>query len=169
LENLHGIIEQTTEPVNRYVDAPTNLDKAEEEICVSVFRSVMRSHNMLHAIGCKIAAHFDLQLAEMNVIDMLGKHGALTMGELSRTTFIAPSSTTRTVKQLESRDLVKRQRSRDSGRVVHVSLTRRGKSLFKKSYPAILESVQQELGSNLNFDDRLKLADLLQRLVDREK
>ncbi len=124
---------------------------------------------MLHTIGCKIAAQYGLQLAEMNVIDILGKYGPLTMGELSRATFIAPSSTTRTVKQLEACDLVKRQRSRESGRVVHVALTRRGKSLFNKSYPAILDSVQQELGRSLNFDDRLKLADLLQRLVNMEK
>jgi len=130
VEGLYGVTGRTSEVVNSYVKAPTKLDKAEEEICVSVFRSIMRSHNLLHAIGCDIAARHDLQLAEMNVIDMLGKYGPMTMGDLSRATFIAPSSTTRTVKQLESGDLVKRQRSRKSGRVVHVSLTGRGKRLF---------------------------------------
>ena len=151
--------------MNLHVKTATGLSRVEEETCVSIFRSIMRSHNMLHAIGSEIAAKFDLELAEMNVIDMLGKHGPLTMGELSRTTFIAPSSTTRTVKQLESHGLVQRQGSSESGRVVHVSLTQSGKGLFKKSYPAILDSVQHRLTESLSQSERLTLAKLLQQLT----
>ena len=150
--------------MDNYVKAPTNLNAAEEECCVSIFRSIMRCHNMLHAVGADIAASFELQLAEMNIIDILGKHGPLSMGELSRTSFVAPSSTTRTVKQLESYGLVRRRRCVKSERVVHVSLTRSGKALFKKSYPAILDSVQTHLTAALKQNERLSLAKLLQKL-----
>jgi len=150
--------------MDHYVNAPTKLGVAEEEICVSIFRSIMRSHNMLHAIGCAVAAKYDLQLAQMNVIDILGKHGPLIMGELSRTTFIAPSSTTRTVKQLEAYGLVERQRSNASAREVFVSLTRGGKRLFKRTYPAVLDSVQHRLIESLSQSERKVLAKLLQKL-----
>jgi len=150
--------------MDHHVNAPTKLSVAAEENCVSIFRSIMRSHNMLHAIGSAAAAKFDLQLAEMNVIDILGKYGSMTMGDLSRTTFIAPSSTTRTIKQLESYGLVERQRSAASAREVYVSLTRGGKSLFKLTYPAVLDSVQHRLKKSLNKNERLVLAKLLEKL-----
>jgi DNA-binding MarR family transcriptional regulator len=149
----------------KHVNAPTNLDKTEEETCVSVFRSIMRAHNMLHGIGSEIAGEFELQLAEMNVIDLLGKHGPLSMGELSRTIFVAPSSATRTVKNLQLIGLVERQRSAESERVVMVSLTKAGKSLFKKSYPAILHYVKDRLTENLNKTERKALAKLLKKLA----
>lgn len=151
--------------MNHYVSATTKLDKVEEEICVSIFRSIMRSFHLLHSIGCDIAADFELQLAEMNVIDILGRNGPLSMGELSRTIFVVPSSTTRTVKQLESHGLVKRERSVDSDRVVNVSLTRAGETLFRKSYPAILHSVQEELAESLNKTERKTLAKLLEKML----
>lgn len=152
-------------PMNHRISAPTKLSGEDEEICVAIFRTIMRSHNLLHSIGCDVAAEFDLQLAEMNVIDILGREGPLSMGELSRTIFVAPSSTTRTVKQLESYGLVTRQRSAESERVVNVSLTRAGKSLFKKSYPAILHSVHDSLTQSLSQPERKKLAKLLGKLV----
>lgn len=151
--------------MNKHVNAPTKLNGVEEENCVSVFRSIMRAHNMFHGIGSSIAGDFDLQLAEMNVIDLLGKYGPLSMGELSRTIFVAPSSTTRTVKNLQSIGLVDRQRSSESERVVMVSLTKTGKSLFKKSYPAVLHSVQDRLSENLNKIERKELAKLLKKLA----
>jgi DNA-binding MarR family transcriptional regulator len=151
--------------MNHEVGAPTNLDKAEEENCVSIFRSIMRTYNRLHGIGSDIADDFGLHLAEMNVVDMLGRHGPLSMGELSRIIFIAPSSTTRTVKNLQSLGLVKRARSAESERVVMVSLTKAGNSLFKKSYPAILLSVQDCLTSTLNKTERKALAKLLKKLA----
>ncbi len=151
--------------MNHFTSAPTNLDKVEEETCVSIFRSIMRAHNMLHGIGTDVAEDLDLHLAEMNVVDMLGRHGSLSMGELSRVIFVAPSSTTRTVKNLQSMGLINRERSPESERVVIVSLTKTGKSLFKKSYPAVLHSVQKRLTDKLNKTERLGLAKLLEKLA----
>jgi DNA-binding MarR family transcriptional regulator len=124
----------------------------------------MRCHNSLHTIGSSVASSFDLQLAEMNVIDMLGRNGPSTMGELSRATFIAPSSTTRNIKQLESFGLVERKRSSESEREVYVSLARAGKSLYKKTYPAVLDSIHHHLSGSLNQNEKKVLAKLLQKL-----
>lgn len=111
------------------------------------------------------AAQFELHIAEMNVVDILGKYGPLSMGELSETTFVAPSSTTRTVKKLATMGLVRRQRSRESERVVTVFLTKKGKALFKQCYPRILERAEGFLEERLTGVERLRLAKLLQKLV----
>lgn len=80
-------------------------------------------------------------------------------------TFIAPSWTTRTIKQLESYGLAEQRRSSESERVVYVFLTRSGKSLFKKAYPEVLDSVQHRLVDSLNQSERLQLVNLLRKLV----
>lgn len=137
----------------------------DEETCVSIFRSVMRAHHHLHALGSSIAIDFGLHIAELNVIDMLGKLGSITMGELSRTTFISPSNTTHTVKKLESAGLVRRQRSAASERKVVVSLTEDGEHLFAECYPRILMAVEEILEQNLNARERASLAQLLGKLA----
>lgn len=143
----------------------TGLDEADEEICVTIFRSIMRARHRLLQIASENAVEFDLHIAEMNVVDILGKYGPLSMGGLSETTFVAPSSTTRTVKKLESMELVRRERSRESERVVSVSLTRKGKALFKQCYPRILEKAGHFFEGRLNNAERARLAKLLHKLA----
>ena len=139
--------------------------EADEENCVAIFRSIMRARHRLHQLASDNAAQFDLHIAEMNVVDILGKHGPLSMGELSETTFVAPSSTTRTVKKLESMGLVRRERSAESERVVTVSLTKKGRALFKQCYPRIIERAEDFLRERLTGVERLRLAKLLHKLA----
>ena len=148
-----------------YLDVDTAMSEEEEETYVSIFRSIMRSNHQLLKLGSEVAADFDLHLAEMNIIDMLGKYGPLTMGELSKVTFISPSNTTHTVKKLESNNRVRRQRSKDSEREVSVYLTSKGESLFKKTYPTMLHKTKLVMDDNLSAVDRKKLKELLHRLT----
>ena len=143
----------------------TKLQKQDEEVCISIFRSVMQAHHNLLAIGSSVARDFGLHIAELNVIDMLGKLGPITMGELSQATFISPSNTTHTVKKLESNGLVARQRSTTSERMVMVSLTDKGKQLFKACYPRILMTVEADLEQRLSAAERVALAGLLEKLA----
>lgn len=137
----------------------------DEEVCIAIFRSVVRAHYRLHALGSSIAGDFGLHIAELNVIDMLGKLGPIAMGELSRATFISPSNTTHTVKKLELAGLVKRQRSAASERKVVVSLTDRGEQLFRECYPRILMAVEGILEQSLSASERVTLARLLGKLA----
>ena len=147
------------------VAVDTHLTQEDEELCLAIFGSVMRAYHRLHGLASNVASTLDLQFAQMNVIDMLGKLGPVSMGELARATFIAPSTTTRTVKTLEGRGLVKRQRSINSERVVTVSLTKEGEQVFARSYPQILRAVEANLEQRLSASDRRALAALLQKLV----
>ena len=141
------------------------LPAQDEEVCISIFRSVMRARHTLHTLGSAIAASFGLQIAQLNVIDMLGKLGPVTMGELSQATFISPSNTTHTVKKLQLAGLVTRARSANSERVVVVSLTEAGEQLFNACYPRILTTVQETLEQRLTVRERATLARLLVKLA----
>ena len=151
--------------MSNHLQADTVLLERDEETCVTIFRSVMRAHHRLHALGSSIATDFGLHIAELNVIDMLGKLGSITMGELSRATFISPANTTHTVKKLEVADLVTRQRSTVSERKVVVSLTDEGERLFSECYPRILMAVEGILEQNLSANERVTLAGLLGKLA----
>ncbi len=150
--------------MNTHQQVEPPLSEHDEEVCISIFRSVMRTHHDLHTLGASIAADFSLHIAELNVIDMLGKLGPITMGELSRATFISPSNTTHTVKKLESSGLVARQRLVASERKVEVSLTTKGAQLFKTCYPRILTTVEHLLEQRLSASERTVLAQLLNKL-----
>lgn len=151
--------------MNNHVQADTVLTEHDEKVCIAIFRSVVRAHHRLHALGSSIASGFGLHIAELNVVDMLGKLGPITMGELSRATFISPSNTTHTVKKLELAGLTTRQRSPASERKVVVSLTHEGERLFRECYPRILTEVEGILEQSLNADERTTLARLLGKLA----
>lgn len=151
--------------MSNHLQSATVLAEQDEEACITIFRSVMRAHHRLHALGSSIATDFGLHIAQLNVIDMLGKLGPITMGELSRATFISPSNTTHTVKKLEAAGLVERQRSTASERKVVVSLTDDGEQLFSKCYPRILMAVEGILEQSLSASERATLARLLGKLA----
>lgn len=91
-------------------------------------------HRDLQAMAETVGARYGLISAELNVVDILGRFGGTTMGELARRTFISPANTTRTVKTLERKRLVSRTRNDRSARIVDVALTAQGQMLFKKCY-----------------------------------
>jgi len=147
------------------INTKTNLSEQEEEVCVDIFKNITRLRHLLHQMASEIAAQSGLHIAEMNVIDILGKYGPVSMGRLSRETFISPSNTTSTVKKLEDVALVTRRRSTKSDREVTVELTRSGKALFRKCYPQILGRAQALLSDRLTGAESRKLATILNKLV----
>jgi len=141
------------------------MKSSEERTYIALFRAVMFIHHDLHGLARKVGARFGLLSAELNVVDILGKFGTTTMGELSRRTFISPANTTRTVKNLEARKLVVRSRDGKSDRVVTVALTPKGKALFRQCYPAIIKEAVRYFDEDLSSQELRYLARLLERLV----
>jgi len=142
------------------------LTSEREESCIAVFRSIMHCNHALLALGSRIAAGFDLHLAEMNAVDMLGRHGPITMGQLSRITFVSPSNTTHTVKKLEEKNLVKRRRSADSEREVTVALTSKGEKLYRQTCPKMVQAFDSYLADRLSDAERRSLIILLDKLLN---
>ncbi len=137
----------------------------QERSYIALFRAVMLTHHALQHLARDVATRFGLQSAELNVIDVLGKFGATTMGELARRTFISPASTTRTVKDLEARRLVARRRHAESDRVVVVALTPKGQALFRQCFPSVFALAVEYFDAHLKPAERMQLVELLEKLA----
>ena len=125
----------------------------------------MRARHLLHSKASDVAASIGLHAAEMNVIDILGKFGPISMGDLSNETFISRSNTTNTVKKLEQSGLVVRNRSKTSDREVAVSLTADGRKLCRKCYPRILNEAHAHIAERLTRQESRTLAVVLKKFV----
>ncbi len=151
--------------MKNYVKTTTNLSERDEDVCVDIFRNMMRARHQLHKKASGVAEKSGLHAAELNVVDILGKFGPISMGRLSHETFISPSNTTNTVKKLELAGLVRRRRSDNSDREVTVALTGKGRALFRKCYPRILGEAHAHMAERLTRQEREKLAGILGKLV----
>lgn len=151
--------------MKNYVKTSTTLSERDEEVCVDIFRNIMRARHLMHKKASVVAETVGLHAAELNVVDILGKFGPVSMGQLSNETFISPSNTTSTVKKLEQSGLVERKRSSNSDREVTVSLTGKGRALFRKCYPRILGEVQAHMTRRLTRGEMATLAMALGKFV----
>ena len=151
--------------MKNFVKTRTNLSERDEDVTVDLFRNLMRARHLMYKKASDVAASIGLHAAEMNVIDILGKFGPISMGRVSRETFISPANTTSTVKKLEQADLVKRSRSEISDREVTVSLTAEGRRIFRQCYPRILREAHAHMTERLTRQEKRTLAQALQKLV----
>lgn len=126
----------------------------------------MRIRHQMQKKAASVAEKSGLHAAELNVVDILGKFGPVSMGRLSRETFISPSNTTSTVKKLELAGLVARKRSSNSDREVTVTLSAKGRALFRKCFPQILGDVHEHITERLTRGEMSKLATTLGKLVE---
>ena len=152
--------------MKNYVKTKASLSERDEEICVDIFRNIMRARHLLRSKASNVAESNGLHAAEMNVIDILGKFGPISMGRLASETFISPSNTTNTVKKLERAGLVERQRSATSDREVNVTLTSSGRAVFRKCYPRILGEAHAHMVKRLTPDEMNLLAGVMRKLVE---
>lgn len=129
----------------------------------------MRLRGHLQAIAATTASGLGIKPTEMSLVDTLGKFGPLTMGRLADLSFISAANSTRAVKNLISDGLVERQRAAHSDREVVVRLTKKGRGVFRESYPQVVHDVNELLAARLTHRDRTRLADLLSKAIkDRD-
>jgi DNA-binding MarR family transcriptional regulator len=151
--------------MKNFVKTRTNLSERDEDVTVDLFRNLMRARHQMYRKATNVAASLGLHAAEMNVIDILGKFGPISMGRLSRETFISPANTTSTVKKLEQAGFVRRNRSATSDREVTVGLTAEGKRIFRKCYPRILDEAHAHMLERLTRKEMTELARILRSLA----
>ena len=149
-----------------HIKISSKLTESEEESCTSIFRNVMRLRQKMHTTASEVARTHELHTSEMSLIDTLGKYGPLTMGKLAALSFSSPANATYTVQSLEQRELLYRERSSNSQRVVDVRLTPEGTKVFKKTYPRTTEAVNDLINDRLTKQERKTLDKLLEKLAD---
>ena len=105
-----------------------------------------------------------LSVTQCYALDALAENGALSVTALARHLFLAVSTVTRMLDQLERKDLVLRHRGRGDRRVVRVSITQKGKSLLAR-IQADLVATQRALLAPLARAEREAVLKTLAGLV----
>jgi DNA-binding MarR family transcriptional regulator len=106
-----------------------------------------------------------LDLGQVDTLDLLVQHGPVRMRDLAGALRVDASTATRAVARLVDEGLAERVSAPEDGRVVVVQATtegtRRHASLAERRRGALIAML-----TGLDADERARLADLLERLVD---
>jgi DNA-binding MarR family transcriptional regulator len=112
-------------------------------------------------------ARHGLDVPSFDVLAALRRAGPpyqLTPTALMRTALVTSGAITQRLDRLEERGLITRERSRDDGRAVVVSLTDAGREALDAALPDHLDT-ERKLLEGLSDDDREQLAGLLRRFL----
>jgi DNA-binding MarR family transcriptional regulator len=112
-------------------------------------------------------ARHALDVPSFDVLAALRRAGPpyqLTPTALMRTALVTSGAITQRLDRLEERGLITRERSRDDGRAVVVSLTDAGREALDAALPDHLDT-ERKLLDGLSDDDREQLAGLLRRFL----
>jgi DNA-binding MarR family transcriptional regulator len=109
--------------------------------------TVMAASRALVGIAARSLAEVaaDVSLAQFRVLLLLDG-SSRTMGELSQSLTVHPSTVTRTCDLLVGKGLIRRQGAADNRRVVSAELTRRGRRLVAKAMDRRRALIEEALG-----------------------
>jgi MarR family 2-MHQ and catechol resistance regulon transcriptional repressor len=90
-------------------------------------------------------ARLGLTTGQLGVMEALMHLGSLSQGELGRKLLRSGGNVTTVIDNLERRKLVARTRNRDDRRVVTVDLTKAGRRMIEKVFPAHTRALTQAM------------------------
>jgi len=112
------------------IKAPANRGKQS----LRLWLRLLACENLVESnVRSKLREHFNITLPQFDVLSEL-EHGgeALTMSQLSDKLMVSNGNVTGVVDRLERDGYVRREPSKVDRRVLYISLTTRGESLFRK-------------------------------------
>lgn len=126
--------------------------------------------NMLANHWSRLAAEsnqrdFDLDPREWRILGMLGAYAPMSLQGLAREVNIDKSLASRAVSLMIDRGLLRRGSDENDGRGVQLSLTTKGKNLYRKVFPKAVER-NEALLSVLNPEEREVFERALTRLTE---
>ena len=119
----------------------------------------MRSHQILH----KQLSLSGVDGYEYRCISALATTAQLSQAELGNAAVLDPRDVTHTVRTLEARGLVTREKDPNHGRKVLVSLTAAGRRTANRLAPVMAE-IQDKIFGRLSPEERSTLLGLLERV-----
>lgn len=127
--------------------------------------------NVLAHMSSKIAAlvneqEFELDSREWRIIGLLGAFSPFSLQGLAREVNVDKSQASRIVSSMIERGLLQRGADESDGRGVQLSLTAKGKTVYRKVFPKAVKR-NEDLLSVLDEKDRQSLERILTQLTDR--
>jgi len=104
-----------------------------EESSVEAWMSIVGAYKTVHVLLNKQLIKNGLTLPQYRVIRVLGRFGAMPMNKLGEHMFVTPPNITGLIDRLEGRGYIARKGSGTDRRIVIMRLTRRGKTLHRRT------------------------------------
>jgi homoprotocatechuate degradation regulator HpaR len=145
----------------RLEDAPRTMRPFEQSLPMALLRAreaVMRGFR-------RLLREHGLNEQEWRIMRALMEADRIEIGELAERVFILKPSATRTVKNLQARNIVSRSRSSADQRRAFIALTAKGRQLFEDIAPDN-EQEYARLTEVIGADDMEELYDLLRRVTN---
>jgi DNA-binding MarR family transcriptional regulator len=128
-----------------------------------VVQDIMKQFQAVNA-GAANGPHVALNQQELRVLEFLGHDGPQMMRALAEHLSLAVNSVTTIADGLEQKDLIRRQRSEEDRRIVHVELTESGRETFNALEASKLELFRSML-SPLTIDEQEILLVLFRKIA----
>ena len=133
------------------------------DLALSMWVKLARAASTFGRLSGKGIERYGLTQPQFSVLEALGHLGPLTIGEISRKMLVTGGCMTVIIDNLEREGLVQRLRSSEDRRVVKVSLTNKGDTLFRDIFEQHARRVT-ELASPLSEEEQVQLSSLLKKL-----
>jgi DNA-binding MarR family transcriptional regulator len=130
------------------------------------YRLAVAAHTVSRALSAIYTREFGLSIPEWRVLANLGRFGPLNAGELAERSSMDKPKVTRALQRLEARGLTQRSIVTEDRRQVRLTLTRRGRLMFRQIAALALEWEAELLGA-LEPGERKALDRILTKLMRR--
>lgn len=107
---------------------------------------------------------FNINIPRWRVIAVLRFSEKCSLGELSERTALTQSGTSQVINQLVQEKLVRRKNQALDGRILHLSLTKKGQDLFEEIFPIMLRH-QNYLTTDFSDEEKDVFTHLCQRMI----
>lgn len=130
---------------------------------LDAFIKLMRAANSASAVLQHNLDTYDLTVSQFGVLEALFHRGPMSLSELGRKILRSGGNMTLVASNLEKRGLVRRDRSSEDRRVMHMMLTAKGERLIQAVWPRHVELLVQGM-SVLAPAEQEELARLCKKL-----
>ena len=136
---------------------------------LSAYVKLMRAAESLTARTHRTLAEVDLSISQFGALEALYHLGPMTQVEIGKKILKSSGNMTLVIDNLEKRELVRRERSKEDRRYFRVYLTEAGKKLISEFFPAHAGRITAEM-SVLTPSEQEQLGRLCRKLgLGKEK
>lgn len=135
----------------------------EDSRALDVYIKFTRAYESLGSKVNLLLSKYGLSESQFGILDALFYLGPLTQKEIAKKIFKSGGNVTMVVDNLEKNNYVVRKKNLNDRRVFEISLTDKGKKLFKKIFPKYLKIIKNSIGT-LNEFEQLEMQKFCKRI-----
>lgn len=140
-----------------------------EKLCLSEFlpyRGNRFAERLGHSLAKIYSDDFGISEAEWRVIALLSEQDTLLAKDIGEIGNMDKVRVSRAVQALSDKGLIKKRQSKEDSRATHLSLSKKGQTLYKKITPKLL-AWEKQLLTGITKRDAKQLMSLLDRMEAR--